>query len=86
MIFNGKIFLELKNVTNNTQNKWKIDQTQEKKKKCSTYSKLKLSFSYIQPKLNTQPKYNNNIHSTSHINSQYSIFFTAATNISALSL
>ena len=25
-------FLELKNVTNNTQNKWKIDQTQEKKK------------------------------------------------------
>ena len=26
-----KIFLELKNVTNNTQNKWKIDQKQEKK-------------------------------------------------------
>ena len=55
-------FLELKNVTNNTQNKWKIDQRQEKNK--NDVSKLKLSFSYIQPKLNIQPKNNNNINTT----------------------
>ena len=32
-----KIFLKLKNVTNNTQNKWKIDQKQEKNKNDVAY-------------------------------------------------